>query len=116
MLHPVTRAKFFKNVAMPFDAGIKSILDEVGQYIKRIRERFDVHDSHRLALMQYDNSALMGGELRLRVADSFGFPSGEEGGTVSFNSDEEIGDARGYTQGRDDSRKEDGRRYESFPL
>ena len=52
--------KLFKNVASPYNARIKPTIDELNNRMKRVKERVDVHNTHRLAVMQYDISALIG--------------------------------------------------------
>lgn len=52
--------KFFKNVALPYEARIKPTIDELNNHMRKIKERVDVHNTHRLAAVQYDISALVG--------------------------------------------------------
>ena len=52
--------KFFKNVALPYEARIKPTIDELNRHMEKIKERVDVHNAHRLAAMQYDISAVIG--------------------------------------------------------
>lgn len=56
----VTLVKFFKNVALPYEARIKPTIDELNNHMRKIKERVDVHNTHRLAAVQYDISALVG--------------------------------------------------------
>lgn len=56
----VTSVKFFKNVALPYEARIKPTIDELNNHMRKIKERVDVHNTHRLAAVQYDISALVG--------------------------------------------------------
>ena len=51
--------KFFKNVALPYEARIKPTIDELNKFMRRIKERVDVHNTHRIASMQYSLSALI---------------------------------------------------------
>lgn len=51
--------KFFKTVALPYEARIKPTIDELNTQLKRVKDRVDVHNTHRLAVMQYDISALI---------------------------------------------------------
>ena len=55
----VPLVKFFKNVALPYEARIKPTIDELNTHLKRVKDRVDVHNTHRLAVMQYDIGALM---------------------------------------------------------
>ena len=52
--------KFFKNVALPYEARIKPTIEAMNEYIGKIKERVDVHNTHRLATLQFDLSALIG--------------------------------------------------------
>ena len=66
-LTSVTSVKFFKNVALPYEARIKPTIDDLNEHMRKVKERVDVHNTHRLAIMQYavsvtqdDVSALIG--------------------------------------------------------
>ena len=59
MLTKLNTVKFFKNVTLPYEARIKPTIDELNKFIRRVKERVDVHNTHRLAVMQYDISALI---------------------------------------------------------
>ncbi|KAG8528827.1 uncharacterized protein KY384_006516 [Bacidia gigantensis] len=54
-----TPVKFFKNVALPYQARIKPTIDELNKYSKRVKDRVDVNNTYRLAVMQNDISALI---------------------------------------------------------
>ena len=56
----VISVKFFKNVALPYDARIIPTIDELNDCMRKVKERVDVHNTHRLAAVQYDISALIG--------------------------------------------------------
>ena len=47
-------------MALPYEARIKPTIDELNNYMKKVKERVDVHNTHRLAVMQYDISTLIG--------------------------------------------------------
>lgn len=55
----VNPVKFFKNVALPYEARIKPTVDELSNHMRKIKERVDVHNTHRLATMQYDIATLI---------------------------------------------------------
>ena len=55
----INSVKFFKNVALPYEARIKPTIDELNKHMRKVKERVDVHNAHRLATMQYDISALI---------------------------------------------------------
>lgn len=55
----ITSVKFFKNVALPYEARIKPTVDKLNEHMRKVKERVDVHNTHRLAAMQYDISALI---------------------------------------------------------
>ena len=59
LLMRVPLVKFFKTVALPYEARIKPTIDELNAHLKRVKDRVDVHNTHRLAVMQYDISALI---------------------------------------------------------
>lgn len=59
MLTESSTVKFFRNVALPYEARIKPTIDELNNFIRKVKERVDVHNTHRLAVMQYDVSALI---------------------------------------------------------
>ena len=59
-LTSVTSVKFFKNVALPYEARIKPTIDDLKEHMRKIKERVDVHNTHRLALIQDDVLALIG--------------------------------------------------------
>ena len=66
-LTSVTSVKFFKNVALPYEARIKPTIDDLNEHMRKVKERVDVHNTHRLAIMQHavsvtqdDVSALIG--------------------------------------------------------
>ena len=59
-LTDITPVKFFKNVALPYEARIKPTIDELNKYMRKVKERVEVHNTHRLAVMQHDVSALLG--------------------------------------------------------
>ena len=46
-------------MALPYEARIKPTIDDLNKFIGRVKERVDVHNTHRLAVMQYDISALI---------------------------------------------------------
>ena len=60
VLTSMTLVKFFKNVALPYEARIKPTIDDLNEHMRKVKERVDVHNTHRLAVMQYDVSALIG--------------------------------------------------------
>ena len=47
-------------MALPYEARIKPTIDELNNYMKKVKERVDVHNTHRLAAVQYDVSTLIG--------------------------------------------------------
>ena len=47
-------------MALPYEARIKPTIDELNRYMKKVKERVEVHNTHRLAVMQHDVSALLG--------------------------------------------------------
>ena len=47
-------------MALPYEARIKPTIDELNNYMKKVKERVDVHNTHRLAVVQYDVSTLIG--------------------------------------------------------
>lgn len=51
--------KFFKTVALPYEARIKPTIDALNIDLKRVKDRVDVHNTHRLAVMQYDLGAVI---------------------------------------------------------
>ena len=59
-LTSVTSVKFFKNVALPYEARIKPTVDDLNEHMRKVKERVDVHNTHRLAVIQVDISALIG--------------------------------------------------------
>ena len=59
VLMRVPLVKFFKNVALPYEARIKPTIDDLNKYMRRITDRVDIHNTHRLAIMQYDITALI---------------------------------------------------------
>ena len=59
-LTSVTSVKFFKNVALPYEARIKPTIDDLNEHMRKVKQRVDVHNTHRLAVMQGDVSALIG--------------------------------------------------------
>jgi len=58
-LKRVPLVKFFKTVALPYEARIKPTIDELNTHLKRVKDRADIHNTHRLAVMQYDISAFI---------------------------------------------------------
>ena len=46
-------------MALPYQARIKPIIDELNKYVRRIKDRVDVNNTYRLAVMQNDISALI---------------------------------------------------------
>ena len=59
-LTSMTSVKFFKNVALPYEARIKPTIDNLKEHMRNVKERVDVHNTHRLAVIQGDVSALIG--------------------------------------------------------
>ena len=59
-LTSVASVKFFKNVALPYEARIKPTIDDLNEHMRKVKERVDVHTTHRLLVMQHDVSALIG--------------------------------------------------------
>ena len=59
-LTSVILVKFFKNVALPYEARIKPTIDKLNNYTRRVKERVDVHNTLRLAILQNDISTLIG--------------------------------------------------------
>lgn len=59
MLIITTLVKFFKNVALPYEARIKPTIDELNKYVKRVKDRVELNNAYRLALVQHDLSALI---------------------------------------------------------
>ena len=62
--------KFFKNVALPYEARIKPTIDELNKCMTRVKERVDVHNTHAIAGIQYTLNALIDGlvgEKKLQV-------------------------------------------------
>ena len=59
-LTSMTSVKFFKNVALPYEARIKPTIDDLNKHMRKVKERVEVHNTHRLAVMQVDISALIG--------------------------------------------------------
>ena len=51
--------KFFKTVALPYETRVKPTVDDLNTHLERVKARVDVHNTHRLAIMQYDISALV---------------------------------------------------------
>ena len=47
-------------MALPYEARIKPTIDELNRHMKKIKERVDVHNAHRLVAMHYDISAIIG--------------------------------------------------------
>ena len=46
-------------MALPYEARIKPTIDDLNTHLKRIKDRVDVHNTHRIAVMHYDISALL---------------------------------------------------------
>ncbi|KAL9632750.1 MAG: hypothetical protein Q9164_005123 [Protoblastenia rupestris] len=51
--------KLFKNVALPYQARIKPTIDDLNKYVRRVKDRVDVNNTYRLAVMHNDISALI---------------------------------------------------------
>lgn len=59
LLKRVPLVQFFKTVALPCEARIKPTIDELNTHLKRVKDRVDVHNTHGLAVVQYDINAIM---------------------------------------------------------
>lgn len=59
-LTSVASVKFFKNAALPYEARIKPTIGDLKEHMRKVKERVDVHNTHRLAVIQDDVSTLIG--------------------------------------------------------
>ena len=59
-LTSVISVKFFKNVALSYETRIKPTIDNLNEHMRKVEKRVDVHNTHRLAVVQDEVSALIG--------------------------------------------------------
>ena len=47
-------------MALPYQARVSPTIDKLNNYMEKVKERVDVHNSHRLAMIQHDISGIIG--------------------------------------------------------